>query len=361
MSTPGTPPPPFALRHTSQLPELLHQLGVTIALSTYQAGKLIFLSAVNENKIIQLPRSFAKPMGIAEDPATDRLAIACRDEVVVLRNSAELAQHYPKAPGRYDAMYMPRATYHTGGLDVHDLRFGDGGASLYAINTRFSCLVKLDDQFSFTPVWHPRFIDKLASEDRCHLNGMAMRDGKPAYATAFSETNTPQGWRPTVTTSGVIIDVASGETISRGVAMPHSPRFFDGQLYVLQTALGEVAQVDLNTGKLTTVCHIGGFVRGLAKVGDYLLIGTSKLRQNSSTFAKLDFAKGADRAGIVVVHLPTGAKVGELVYASSVDEIYDVHVLVGKRRVNVLNTLTDDYKAGLTTPTATYWSRPVTN
>ena len=357
---PTTPPPPFALRYTAQLPELLHQLGITLLLSTYQAGKLVMLSALDDERIIQLPRSFAKPMGIAEDPATDRLAIACRQEVIVLANSPNLARHYPKAPNRYDAMYMPRATYHTGGLDVHDLTFGDGGASLYAVNTRFSCLVRIDDKFSFTPVWQPGFIDKLASEDRCHLNGMAMDGDRPAYATAFSETNTPGGWRPNVTTTGVIFDVNTSEVLCRNLAMPHSPRIYDGELYVLQTAKGEVSKVDRTTGAVTTVCHVGGFVRGMAKHGDYLFVGLSKLRKNSSTFGKLSFAKNADRAGIVVIHLPTGAKVGELSYATSVDEIYDVHVLAGKRRVNVMNTMTDDHYAGLSTPESTYWARSTT-
>lgn len=355
---PATPAPPFALRHTPQLPELLHQLGVTLLLSTYQAGKLIMLSAVDDERIVQLPRTFPKPMGIAEDPATDRLAIACRQEVIVLANSPGLARFYPKAPGRYDALYMPRATFYTGGLDVHDLRFGDGGAALYAVNTRFSCLVKIDDRFSFTPVWQPSFIDKLASEDRCHLNGMAMDDGRPAYATAFSETNTPGGWRPNVTTTGVIFDVNTNEVLARELGMPHSPRIYDGELYVLQTAKGEVSRIDRKTGAVTTVCHIGGFVRGMAKHGDYLFVGMSKLRKNSSTFGKLSFAKGADRAGIMVIHLPTGAKVGELTYQSSVDEIYDVHVLAGKRRVNVMNTATEDHLAGLSTPETTYWAKP---
>ncbi|OAV43199.1 TIGR03032 family protein [Lewinella sp. 4G2] len=358
MATPpkvGQAPPPFALQSTPQLPELLHQLGITLMLSTYQAGKVVMLSAVDDERIVQLPRSFNRPMGITEDPATDRLAIACRDEVIVLRNAPMAAPSYPNGPGKYDALYLPRMTYHTGPLDIHDLRFGDGGKSLYAVNTRFSCIMQLGDQYSFTPVWQPKWIDALMPEDRCHLNGMAMREGRPAYATAFSTTNTPQGWRDTVTTSGVIVDVASGETISSGVAMPHSPRWYDGKLYVLQTAKGLVSTVDLDSGKLTTVCHVGGFVRGMARAGDYLFVATSKLRKNSSTFAQLDFAKSADRASVVVIYLPSGAKVGEMAYAASVDEIYDVHVLVGKRRVNVLNTITNTHQRALTSPAMSFW------
>lgn len=351
----STPAAPFALTHTPQVPELLHRLGVTLALSTYQAGKLIFLSARDEESLVQLPRTFRKPMGIAEDPAGDRLALACRDEVVVFANSPELARHHPRAPGRYDALYVPRVTYHTGALDVHDLNFGDDGRTLYAVNTRFSCLVTIDDRYSFTPYWRPGFISRLSSDDRCHLNGMAMAGGRPRYATSFSQTDTPAGWRPTVTTSGTVFDVPSGEVVATGLAMPHSPRLYHGELYVLLSATGEVARVDVTTGRVDVVRKIGGFVRGMALAGDYLFVGVSKLREKSSTFGHLDVAKLKNQAGIKIIHLPTGALVGEISYLASVDEIYDVHVLTGKRRPNILNTLTDDFRAALSTPSTTYW------
>lgn len=82
---------------------------------------------------MKLPRSFVKPMGIAEDPETDHLAIAYRDEVIHFANSPQLAQYYPKAPGKYDALYVPRLTYHTGDLDIHDLNFGLDG-QLFAVS-----------------------------------------------------------------------------------------------------------------------------------------------------------------------------------------------------------------------------------
>ncbi|MEM9837133.1 MAG: TIGR03032 family protein [Bacteroidota bacterium] len=352
-----SPPPPFALRHTPQVPELLYQLGCTLAISTYQAGKLIFLSATNTEKLIQLPRSFSKPMGIAENATGNRLALACKDEVISFANSPELAQHYPKAPGRYDAMYLPRATYHTGPLDIHDLSFGTRD-ELYAVNTRFSCLIKVDEHYNFTPYWSPPFIDRLTSEDRCHLNGMALENGLPKYATSFSQTNTPQGWRPTVTQTGTIFDVTTNEVVITNLAMPHSPRIFNGELYVLLSATGELIKVDIDRGTYEVVCSIGGFVRGMALMGDYLFVGLSKLRKNSSTFAKLAFAKDADTSGIAIIHLPTAAKVGMITYLSSVDEIYDVHIIQNKRRPNILNTLTNDHHLALMTPQTTYWGKP---
>jgi uncharacterized protein (TIGR03032 family) len=348
--------PPFTCSFSPNIPELLSQLGCTLAISTYQAGKVVFLSPKPGGEhLVQLPRTFKKAMGIALDGP--KMAIATMEEVLVLVNSNELAAHYPRQPHTYDALYMPRATYYTGQIDIHDLDYGTNG-DLYAVNTSFSCLIKIDDNYSFTPIWKPPFISKLASEDRCHLNGMALKDGKPKYVTAFSTGDTPQAWREVVTTGGIVMDVSTNEIVARDVPMPHSPRLFDGKLYLLLSATGELVQVDENTGKYEVVYQHKGFVRGLARCGDYAFIGLSRLRKNSSTFAKLQIADVANYAGVAVVHLPTGAFVGEIKYHMSVDEIYDVQVLPGVLRPGILNTDKPEFRMGLSTPDATYWARP---
>lgn len=348
---------PFACKYSPQLPELLMKLGCSIAISTYQAGKIVLVSAKDENMLVQLPRHFDKPMGIAEHPSKDKLAIATKDSVMVLANSPGLALHYPKAPKRYDALYLPRNTFHTGPLDIHDLSFGNND-KLYAVNTLFSCIVQIDDDYNFTPYWQPPFIDQLVSEDRCHLNGMAMQNGLPKYATSFNQGNTHQSWRPTVTTTGTIFDLETNEVVVTGLPMPHTPRIFNDQLYVLLSATGELAKINTAEGTYEVVTKIGGFVRGMSLYKDYLFIGLSKIRKNSSTFGKLSFAESANRSGIVVVHLPTGSIMGNLIYQNSVDEIYDVHVLGGKRRPNIMNTMTPDHNSALMIPSATYWARP---
>lgn len=348
------PPAPFSCQYTPQVPELLMQLGCTLALSTYQAGKVVFLGPKNNDYLVQLPRTFPKAMGIAL--RGNQMAIACRDEVIVLADSPELAKYYPRQPDTYDALYMPRLTYHTGPVDIHDLDWGADG--LYAVNTSFSCLIKIDAHYSFRPVWKPPFISRLASEDRCHLNGMAVRDEKPRYVTAFGTGDTPQSWRPTVTESGVIMDVETNEIIAEKLKMPHSPRWHNGKLYVLFSATGELMEVNVNDGSLTQIHQIKGFVRGLAFHKGYAFIGLSKLRKNSSTFAKLPVAEFADQAGIAIVHLETGSFVGMIKYLASVDEIYDVQVIPDRLRPGILNTMKDDHKLGLTTPDATYWAKP---
>lgn len=348
---------PFSCQYTSHVPELLQRLNCTIGLSTYQAGKLIFLSAKDENSLIQLPRTFKRPMGIAEDIEKDKIAIASKDEIIVFANSIDLAKHYPNAPNKYDALYMPRVSYYTGPLDIHDLSFGKNG-DLFAVNTLFSTIIKVDDNYNFTPYWRPKFIDKLVSEDRCHLNGMAMKEGLPKYATSFNQGNTHQSWRENITKTGVVIDVDTDEVIVEGLAMPHSPRIFNDQLYVLLSATGELVKVDVNSGKYEVVIKVDGFVRGMSLHKDYLFIGLSKLRKNSSTFGKLKFAESANHSGVLILHLPTGSVVGKISYQSSLDEIYDVHIFADKVRPNIMNTLNENYKLGLMTPESTYWAMP---
>ncbi|HHG83331.1 MAG TPA: TIGR03032 family protein [Bacteroidetes bacterium] len=354
MHQPGTPPAPFSLSYSPNLPELLSQLGCSLAISTYQAGKVIFISPKGADSLIQLPRNFNKAMGIGLE--NDKMVVATKDQVIVFRNSPDLAQHYPRNPGTYDALFMPRASFHTGLVDIHDIDFGKDG--LIGVNTSFSCLAKIDENYSFTPIWKPPFISRLVSEDRCHLNGMVLVDGKPKYVTAFGTGDTHQSWRETVTTGGILMDVDSNEIVAQGLPMPHSPRIFDGKLYILFSATGEVAQLDVNTGKYDVIRQLKGFVRGLARFGDYLFVGLSRLRKNSSTFAKLKIANEANFGGVAVLHLPTGSLVGELRYQASVDEIYDVQVLPGMLRPGIVNTDREEHKMGLHIPEATFWANP---
>ena len=263
MNQPATPVAPFSCTYSAHVPELLQKLNCTLAISTYQAGKLIFLSAKDENTLVQLPRTFARPMGIAENTAKDKIALAAKDEILVFANSTALAQHYPKSPKTYDALYMPRVSYYTGPLDIHDLSFGKND-QLFAVNTLFSCIISVDSDYNFTPYWKPAFIDKLVSEDRCHLNGMAMKNGLPKYATAFNQGNTQQSWREKVTETGVVFDIESNDVIIDGLAMPHSPRIFNNELYVLLSATGELVKVDVNTGKYDVIVKVDAFVRGMS-------------------------------------------------------------------------------------------------
>jgi uncharacterized protein (TIGR03032 family) len=211
-------------------------------------------------------------------------------------------------------------------MDWHDLAWTDAG--LFGVNTLFSCLARIDDQHHFTPVWTPPCITELAGEDRCHLNGLAVRDGELAYATAFNRGNTAKSWRTELLGAGVVWDVASSEVASSGLSMPHSPRWHNHQLWVLQSATGQLGTVDLATGAFHECIRLDRFVRGLTLVDRYAFVGYSKAR----------------------------TQVGEMQWENSVDELFEVHWLTAGKRVNLLTAASEEHHFGVTTPEATFWA-----
>ncbi|MDQ3015687.1 MAG: TIGR03032 family protein [Bacteroidota bacterium] len=348
-------PTPFASTYSPQVPELLVALGCTIALTTYQAGKLVMISPnVDKERLTVLPRTFHKPMGIAIDG--DKLALAARDEIIVFENSKELARYYPNKQNIYDSLWLPRVTYYTGQVDMHDISFGDD--AIYSINTSFSCVCKVDGNFNFKPIWKPAFIDALVSEDRCHLNGLVLENGKPKYVTALGTSNTHQGWRDNIMSGGVLIDIDTNSILLDGLAMPHTPRMYNDEMYMLLSASGEFIKVDTSKKSYKVIKKFDGFCRGLAIYRDHAFIGFSKLRKNSSTFAKLSFSDKANFAGIKIIHIPTQTEVGQFNFQNSVDEIYEVAILPNTIRPNILNTINDIYKQALAIPGMTYWANP---
>ncbi|MDM8544997.1 TIGR03032 family protein [Candidatus Venteria ishoeyi] len=338
----------FACNYDPEFAALISRLGCTLALSTYQAGKLILLSAQGE-KLIQLPRSFNQPMGLAV--SEKYLAVAQQEKVTILSNASKPASEYPHQANTYDNLLLPRTTYHTGDLDIHHIAWGKAG--LWAINTRLSCLSLIDGDYNFAPCWQPPFIRRLTPHDHCHLNGLAMQGGKPCYVTALGDTDTPEGWRKNILKGGVLVDVDSGETITRGLAMPHSPRLYDKKLYLLKSAHGSLLQIDTDTGKAHELARLPGFARGMARCGDYLFIGLSKLR--GKYFNDLPIAKGKLFSGVMAFHLPSAKIVGSLHYLNGCEEIYDVQVLPGLSRFGILNAQGEGFRQDLSVPEVYFW------
>ena len=348
-------PAPFSCVHSREFPDILLNLGCTLVLSTYQAGKVVLLSAKDSDTLVQLPRSFKKPMGLGISNDGQRLAVATQDEVVTLANAPELASTYPNNPNTYDALYVPRASYFTGELDIHDMHWGTAG--LWAVNTRFSCLSLIDDQFSFNPQWQPEFISKLAPNDHCHLNGLAMENDQPRYVTALGTTDNAEGWRERKLDGGILMDINNQELLVQRLSMPHSPRICDDKLFVLNSASGTLLHVDRASGETEIVNHLPGFARGMAKYGDYLFIGVSKLRKKHATFGDLPIASQSIFCGVVVIHLPSGNLAGSVQYLNACEEIYDVQVLPNTRRPGILGVENETYRLALATPDDCFWGQ----
>ncbi|MCR4412220.1 MAG: TIGR03032 family protein [Thermoguttaceae bacterium] len=333
----------------------LAQAGGSVAISTYQAGKVAMVGW-DGRQVTLLMRQFDKPLGMALQG--DLLALATRNEVSVFANASLLAHDYLEdQPGRYDALYLPRATYHTGDLHTHDVAFqGDG---LLLVNTRFSCLARLSYRHNFTPVWKPAFVTDLVPEDRCHLNGVALRDGEPAYVTALGTTDTPGGWREKKASGGVVIEVASGSVVAGGLSMPHSPRWYAGRLWVLNSGTGEILALDPASGQREVVCGLPGYLRGLCFVGPIALVGLCKIREKH-LFGGLPIQQRYDRlrCGVAAVDLRTGAELGMFEFTAGCEELYDVQFLPGIRRPMILNLDKDAVRQAVTHPESSWWLRP---
>ena len=204
--------------------------------------------------------------------------------------------------------------------------------TLWLVNTRFSCLCTIDRESSFVPRWRPRFVSGLSPEDRCHLNGLGMRDGRPRYVTALGKTDGKGGWRANKRDGGCLIDVDSGEIIAEGLSMPHSPRWHDGRLWLLESGLGQINVVDLHSGTREVVATLPGFTRGLDFAGPFAFIGLSQVRE-TATFGGLPITEGGNErnCGVWVVDVRNGQTVAFLRFKADVQEIFAVQVLQGVR------------------------------
>ncbi len=308
---------------TSNMPDILKQFNMSLVVSTYQAGKLIFLR--NENGAINTHfRNFNRPMGVAVKP--NRLTIGCHNSIESYQNIPAIIGKL-KDPTKYDACYVPRFSLATGAIDIHEMAWGQND-QLWFVNTRFSCLSTFDPEFSFCPQWRPHFITGLSPDDRCHLNGLAMIDGRPKYVTTLGESNSSAGWRNNKRDGGALIDVEENKTIMKGLSMPHSPRWHNNQLWMLESGHGSLVRIDPAAKEKVTVSKTPGFTRGLDFVGPLAFIGLSQVRE-TATFSDFPLLEQLKKriCGVHVVDIRNGETVAFVNFEGDVQEIFAVQAL----------------------------------
>ena len=317
----------FRCSFTQNLAPILTQLGASLLISSYHVGELVSVGVGLDGLELSF-HHFERAMGIAV--RENQLAVGTQTAIWFLPRDDELAGRFRPA-GRYDSCYLARSARFTGEIQSHELAWS--GGELWVVNTRFSCLCTFDDRHSFVPRWRPKFITVLAAEDRCHLNGLVLADGRPKFVTALAETDVAEGWRPTKATSGCVIDVDSEETVIRGLAMPHSPRIHEGRVWLLESGRGRLVVADLANGKVETVTELPGYTRGLALFGPLAFVGLSKLRKKNSSIDGGPIADRRDtlKCGIAVVDLAAGRQVALLEFQTGIEEVFDVQVLPGVR------------------------------
>lgn len=313
----------------------LAKLKISLAFTSYQSGILYMIGRGPKGGMHLHQADVPKPMGLSYT-ADKGLLVAGAYQVIEMRDV--LAPH-ESVNQTFDSCFVPRVTHNTGRLDAHDVAFNGKGSPIF-VNTRFNCISAVDERHSFKSIWRPSFISEIVDQDRCHLNGMAVDErGKPRYATAVSKSNTIDGWRDRRSDGGVVIDVQANQVVLEGLSMPHSPRLYRGELWVLNSGTGELGVVrGLGKGAKSAPsfeprAFCPGFLRGLSFHGDFAFVGLSKPRykrfEGLALDAKLREADSEPWCGIQVIDIKTGHCVDWFRIDGAVAELYDVEVLPG--------------------------------
>jgi uncharacterized protein (TIGR03032 family) len=343
-------PSPLRSVHTTNFPAILEHLQSSLLVTTYQAGKLVVLRS--DGGVLNTHfRAFNKPMGMAV--GRGRLAIGTAVDVWEFRNVPAVSAKL-EPPGKHDAVYLPRSAHVTGDVQIHEMAyvgavsdrdsFGVGDAShndqLLFVNTRFSCLARHDPEHSFAPTWRPKFITAYTPDDRCHLNGLCVIDGRPRWVTALGETDTAGGWRENKKNGGILIDLDTNEIVTRGLSMPHSPRWHAGRLWLLESGTGSLGFIDPASGKYESIVRLDGFTRGLEMVGNLAFIGLSQVRE-TAVFSGIQITERLQETertcGVWVVDIQRGEVVAFLKFEDAVQEIFAVALLPGQRFPDLIN------------------------
>lgn len=338
----GSPEPRLELTTSRQFTAWLAEQRASLAFTTYQAGKLFLLGLQPDGRLSIFERTLERCLGMTA--TRNALFVTSLYQLWRFENAVEAGQD----SNGFDRVYVPQVGFVTGDLDIHDLAVDRDGRLLF-VNTLFSCLATVSDRHSFVPLWQPPFVSRLAAEDRCHLNGLALRDGQPAFMTAVSESDVADGWRDRRRDGGCVIDVATKQVVARGLSMPHSPRWYRDRLWLHNSGTGEFGFVDLETGRFEPLCFCPGYLRGLDFIGDFAVVGTSLPRDNK-TFQGLPLddalsARGADaRCGLQVIDLRSGDSPHWIRLQGVVEELYDVCLLSGCRRPKAIGFQSDEIR-----------------
>ena len=338
----STSPAQLEVTSSRQFPEWLAEQRISLAFSTYQAGKLLFLGLKPDGGLSVFERTFERCLGLWGDAQT--LWMSSEFQIWRFENVLQPGE----LSNGYDRLYVPQVGYTTGSLDAHDLAV-DSDDRVIFVNTLFGCLATVSERLSFQPLWKPPFLSKLAAEDRCHLNGLAMENvGRPKFVTSVSRSDVADGWRDFRRDGGCVIDVPSGEIVATGFSMPHSPRLYRDRLWLLNSGQGEFGWVDVSTGKFEPLAFCPGYARGLSFVDKYAVIGLSRPRETTFQGLALDERlaerQATARCGLLVVDLDSGDTVHWVRIEGIVSELYDVVVLPGVTRPKALGFKTPEIR-----------------
>ncbi len=341
-----TTPNPIEITCSRDFLEWLYTERISLSFTTYQTNRLFLLGVKPNGDLSTFERLFDRPMGLYA--AADQLYFGGRYQIWRLDNALPPGQTHDG----YDALYVPRRSFTTGDVDVHDVQVDKNGRLLF-INTLYSCLATVSERYSFQPVWQPPFISKLAPEDRCHLNGLALENGEARYVTAVSRSDVFAGWRKRRESGGLLIDIQNNAILLNNLSMPHSPRVHNDKLWLLNAGSGDLGYVNREKGTFEPVAFCPGFGRGLTFHKNYAIVGLSKPRRVKA-FEGLSLddklaAKDADAiCGLAVIDISTGNIAHWVEVEGLISELYDVAILPDVRRPMALGFKNDEISRFIT-------------
>lgn len=323
---------PFQLHFSADFRLWLAQQGMSLALTTYEGGKLILLGPGLEGGTVVTERNFERCMALhVED--NKNIWVSTQHHVWQLENGVDEG----KQINGWDRIYLPRKSYVTGGVDVHDLAI-DKDERLLGVITQYNCIAEIGGtKGSFSPYWRPPFISAILSEDRCHLNGFCLDEKKrPAYVSIVGQSDVFDGWREHKQNGGIIMNLQTNDIVAHGLSMPHTPRIYDGKLWFLEAGRGWLCRLDTKSGKVEKLLWRPGFLRGLRFHGKYAFLCSSAPRD--TTFGNLplqdELAKRnvQPQCSLDVIDLEKMEVAHSLVITGFVKELYDVALLPACRQ-----------------------------
>jgi len=315
---------------------------VSLAITSYQTGRIYLVGSDQQGRVSFFERIFERAMGVVGN--AQRIYLGGLYQVWRFEN---VLRPNETIHGRFDKCYVPRNAQTIGDLDIHELGIRNDGRVVF-VNTKYSCLAELSLTHSFKAIWKPKFISKLAPEDRCHLNGLAMVDGRPKYVTAVCRSDTVDGWRDRRRDGGVVIDVETDEIVCEGLSMPHSPRWANGKLWLLNAGTGHLGWVDMEQKKFVPLAFVPGFARGLSIAGNVAAVGLSKPR--NQRFEGLDLDEELRKrdaeawCGVQIISLANGDVLNWIRFDGDISEIFDVCFLHNVRNPMMIGLRTPEIR-----------------
>lgn len=315
---------------------------ISLAITSYQSGRVYLVGSDKQGRVSFYERIFERAMGVVGN--AHRIYLGSLYQLWRFEN---VLRSNEVIHGQYDKCYVPRNAQTIGDLDIHELGIRSNGKVVF-VNTKYSCLAELSQTHSFKAIWKPTFVSKLAPEDRCHLNGLAMVDGRPKYVTAVCRSDTVDGWRDRRHDGGVVIDIETNEVVCEGMSMPHSPRWANGKLWVLNAGSGHLGWVDFASKKFVPLAFFPGFLRGLSIIGNVAAVGLSKPRNQRFEGLALDEElrkRDSDPwCGVQIVSLTNGDVSNWIRFEGDITEIFDISFLPEVRNPMMIGLRTSEIR-----------------